>query len=106
MIDRVFRRVEQKESLIAREGAQARELFEELMRHPSARQQLMVANSVRFLTRTMCEHLLAKGHEAGSSVPGYWRKLQLGRYRVFSYDCSIVFAEMELTCLLTKPKFT
>ncbi|HXO18472.1 MAG TPA: tetratricopeptide repeat protein, partial [Thermoanaerobaculia bacterium] len=71
VIDRVFRRIEQKESLIAREGAQARELFDELMRHPAARQHLMVANSVRFLTRTMCEHLLARSHEAGFQDPAH-----------------------------------
>ena len=51
-IDRIFHIILTRESEVARERAQGRELFEELARHPPARQHLMVSNSSRFSGRS------------------------------------------------------
>lgn len=58
VFDRVFDRVLCREAVIARERAQGREVFSELMRHPPARQLLLVANSARYRSPTLCERLL------------------------------------------------
>lgn len=79
-IDRIFRVILAREAEIARERAQGRELFDELMRHPPARQQMMVANSARFRTRMLCEVLLEQAHEAGFREPG--RAIELARLGV------------------------
>jgi tetratricopeptide (TPR) repeat protein len=65
VFDRVFHRVAAKEALAARERALGRELFEELIQHPAARQHLLVSNSLRFRSRTLCEILLQESLEAG-----------------------------------------
>ncbi|HSN85248.1 MAG TPA: hypothetical protein VL025_00755 [Thermoanaerobaculia bacterium] len=65
VFDRVFHRVAAKEALAARERALGRELFEELIQHPAARQHLLVSNSVRFRSRTLCEILLQESLDAG-----------------------------------------
>lgn len=69
VIDRVFRIILARETDIARERSHGRELFEELIRHPAARQQLLVANSSRFRNRALCELLLEQAHETGFSDP-------------------------------------
>ncbi|HET9229187.1 MAG TPA: hypothetical protein VFR31_21085, partial [Thermoanaerobaculia bacterium] len=79
-IDRIFRVILAREAEVARERMQGRELFDELMRHPPARQQMMVANSVRFRTRMLCEVLLEQAHEAGFREPG--RAIELARLAV------------------------
>ncbi|HSK81060.1 MAG TPA: hypothetical protein VLQ45_31695 [Thermoanaerobaculia bacterium] len=80
VFDRVFNRVAAKEALAARERALGRELFEELMQHPAARQHLLVGNSLRFRSRTLCEILLQESFEAGfRDVP---RSLELARLAV------------------------
>ncbi len=68
-IDRVFRIILAHETVAARERSRGRELFEELMRHPAARQQLLVANSSRFRSRPLGEILLEQSHETGFSDP-------------------------------------
>lgn len=68
-IDRVFRTVLAYEADIARERSRGRELFEELVRHPPARQEMLVANSYRFRSRGLGEVLLEQAQEAGFSDP-------------------------------------
>jgi len=79
-IDRIFRVILAREAEVARERAQGRELFDELMRHPPARQQMMVANSARFRSRMLCEILLEQAHEAGFREPA--RATELARLGV------------------------
>lgn len=83
-IDRIFRAILAREAEVARERAHGRELFDELMRHPPARQQMMVANSSRFRTRMLCEILLEQSHEAGFREPG--RAIELARLGVAIAD--------------------
>jgi tetratricopeptide (TPR) repeat protein len=58
VFDRVFQRVASQEATVAKEREQGSELLEELLRHPPARQRLLVSNSSRFKSRMLCEHLL------------------------------------------------
>jgi tetratricopeptide (TPR) repeat protein len=51
------------------ERRKADELYRELLQHPPARQQLLVANSHRFRSRVLAELLLMKCHEAGFQEP-------------------------------------
>jgi tetratricopeptide (TPR) repeat protein len=92
-IDRIFRVILAREAEVARERSQARELFDELMRHPPARQQMMVANSARFRSRTLCEHLLEKAHEAGFRDPA--RSTALARLGVAVADALAEHEENE-----------
>lgn len=64
VLDRVFARIESYEAALARDRARARELFEELSRHPIARQRLLVCNSGRFRNPVLCDLLIEKSHEA------------------------------------------
>lgn len=80
VLDRVFARVAATEESALRERALGRELFEELMRHPAARQHLLVSNSARFRNRMLCECLLEESHEAGFQDPA--RSLDLARLAV------------------------
>lgn len=68
-IDRVYRSILAREADVARERCRGRELFEELVRHPSARQEMLVANSLRFRSRALGEILLEQSHEAGFADP-------------------------------------
>lgn len=79
-IDRVYQLILSREAEVARERARGRELFEEMMHHPAARQQLLVANSVRFQSRVLCETLLEEAHEAGFRNPG--QSVELARLAV------------------------
>lgn len=83
-IDRIFRIILAREAEVARERAQGRELFDELARHPPARQHLMVANSARFRSRMLCEILLEQAHEAGFREPA--RATELARLGVAIAD--------------------
>jgi tetratricopeptide (TPR) repeat protein len=83
-IDRIFRIILARESEVARDRAQGRELFEELARHPPARQYLMVSNSVRFRSRMLCEILLEQALEAGFREPA--RAVELARLGVAIAD--------------------
>lgn len=65
VFDRVFQRVASQEVTVAKEREQGCDLLEELLRHPPARQLLLVSNSSRFKSRMLCEHLLKKSLEAG-----------------------------------------
>jgi len=69
VIDRVFWQIQQKDVALQREAAQAREIYDELHRHPIAHQLLLIGNSPRFRSRSLCELLLAKCHEAGFQDP-------------------------------------
>jgi tetratricopeptide (TPR) repeat protein len=79
-IDRVFRMILARETLVARERSRGRDLFEELVRHPEARQRLLVANSPRFRDRALAEILLDQAHETGFSDPA--RASELARLAV------------------------
>jgi tetratricopeptide (TPR) repeat protein len=83
-IDRIFRVILARESEVARERAQGRELFEELARHPPARQLLMVTNSARFRSRMLCEILLEQAHEAGFREPA--KAIEMARLGVAIAD--------------------
>lgn len=83
-IDRIFHIILARESEVARERAQGRELFEELACHPPARQLLMISNSARFLSRMLCEIFLEHAHEAGFREPA--QAIELGRLGVAVAD--------------------
>lgn len=69
VIDRVFRRIQQQDVALQREAAAARELFAELGQYPFPHQLLLVGNSPRFRSRSLCELLLDRCHEAGFQDP-------------------------------------
>jgi tetratricopeptide (TPR) repeat protein len=69
VLDRVFARVVAREKAIEQERAEAVHLFAELIRHPPARRELLVRNSVRFRRRMLAEKLVDESHRAGFSVP-------------------------------------
>jgi len=79
-IDRVFARVADRETAVARERDLARELYQELLQHPEARRRLLVSNSARFRSRMLCEVLLAESHQAGFEEPA--RAVELARLAV------------------------
>jgi tetratricopeptide (TPR) repeat protein len=68
-VDRVYRLVTERALDVEKERAAARELSEELLRHPFARQLLLVGNSPRFHTRMLCENLLERCFDAGFREP-------------------------------------
>jgi tetratricopeptide (TPR) repeat protein len=84
VFDRVFERVAAKEVLAARERETGRELFNELVQHPTARQHLLVRNSARFRHRMLCEHLLQESFKAGFQDVA--RSLELARLAVALAD--------------------
>jgi tetratricopeptide (TPR) repeat protein len=69
VFDRVVESVVAQEPSIAEERAAGHQLFDELMRHPTAHQLLLVHNSPRFRNRFLCERLLEASHEAGFREP-------------------------------------
>jgi tetratricopeptide (TPR) repeat protein len=69
VIDRVFRQIQHKDVVLQREAAQARETLDELGEHPFPHQLLLVSNSARFRSRSLCELLLERCHEAGFQDP-------------------------------------
>jgi len=69
VIDRVLRQVAARQPVVERERELARELCDELLRHPSAHRHLLVSNSARFRNRMLGELLLARSHEAGFTDP-------------------------------------
>jgi tetratricopeptide (TPR) repeat protein len=69
IIDRVFDWAVEQESVVQCDRTHARELFEELMRHPPARQHLLVTNSLRFRNWALCEVLLEESQTAGFEEP-------------------------------------
>jgi len=80
VLDRVFSRIALEESGIEAARRRADELFEELMQHPPAHQQLLAQNSTRFRDRMLCERLLAASHDEGFREPA--RSEQLARVAV------------------------
>jgi tetratricopeptide (TPR) repeat protein len=68
-IDRVFDRVRQANHQLQSERGQARQLYEELARHPLERQRLLVQNSTRFQTWGFCELLLNLSQEGRYADP-------------------------------------
>ncbi len=80
VLDRVFSRIATEEAGIEEARRRADVLFEELMQHPPARQQLLVHNSARFRDRLLCERLLAASHDEGFREPA--RSEQLARIAV------------------------
>jgi tetratricopeptide (TPR) repeat protein len=69
VLDRVFARVSAQEAAIEAARRRSAGLFEELMQHPPARQELLVNNSTRFRDRMLCESLVSAGHDAGFRDP-------------------------------------
>lgn len=80
VLDRVFSRIATEEAGIEAARRRADVLFEELMQHPPARQQLLVQNSSRFRDRMLCERLLTASHDEGFREPA--RSEQLARIAV------------------------
>jgi tetratricopeptide (TPR) repeat protein len=80
VLDRVFSRIATEEAGIEAARRRADVLFEELMQHPPAHQQLLVQNSSRFRDRMLCERLLAASHDEGFREPA--RSEQLARIAV------------------------
>lgn len=83
-IDRIFHVILAREAEVARERAQGRELFDELLRHPPARQHMIVTNSTRFRSRVLCEILVEQAHEAGFREPA--RATELARLGIAIAD--------------------
>lgn len=75
VLDRVFSRVTLEEAGIEAARRRAAGLFDELMQHPPARQQLLVHNSARFRDRMLCERLLAASHDEGFRDPAIAHQL-------------------------------
>lgn len=84
VFDRVFSRLASKEADAVRERAIGRELFEELVQHPAARQHLLVSNSLRFRSRMLCEILLQESFETGFRDVS--RSLELARLAIVLVD--------------------
>lgn len=84
VFDRVFARVAAKEAMAAREREAGRELLEELMQHPAARQHLLVRNSVRFRHRMLCELIIQESFTTGFKDVS--RSLELARLAVTLAD--------------------
>jgi len=80
VLDRVFSRIATEEAGIEAARRRADVLFEELMQHPPAHQQLLIHNSARFRDRMLCERLLAASHDEGFREPA--RSEQLARIAV------------------------
>src|ERR1700720_333831 len=80
VLDRVFSRIATEEAEIEVARRRADVLFEELMQHPPAHQELLVHNSARFRDRMLCERLLAASHNEGFREPA--RSEQLARIAV------------------------
>jgi len=80
VLDRVFSRIASEEAGIEAARRRADVLFEELMQHPPAHQELLVHNSARFRDRMLCERLLAASHDEGFREPA--RSEQLARIAV------------------------
>jgi tetratricopeptide (TPR) repeat protein len=80
VLDRVFSRIALEEAGIEVARRRAADLFEELMQHPPAHQELLVHNSARFRDRMLCERLLAASHDEGFREPA--RSQQLARLAV------------------------
>ncbi len=80
VLDRVFARVSVQETAIDAARRRSEGLFEELMQHPPARQELLINNSARFRDRLLCESLVAAGHDAGFRDPA--RSQHLARLAV------------------------
>ncbi|HYG60937.1 MAG TPA: hypothetical protein VEL74_00020, partial [Thermoanaerobaculia bacterium] len=84
VFDRVFQRVASQESVVARERARGRDLFEELVRHPPARQLLLIRNSTRYRSPMLCEHLIEECQAEG--FKDVFRALSLARLAVAVAD--------------------
>jgi len=69
VIDRVFAVTVAVEPEVERGRAHAHALYQELLLHPAARQNLLVSNSARFRSRMLCELLIQGSHEAGFNDP-------------------------------------
>lgn len=69
IIDRVFRQIQHRDVLLQREASEARQLVAELAGHPFPHQLLLVTNSERFHSRSLCDQLLEQCHEAGFQDP-------------------------------------
>jgi tetratricopeptide (TPR) repeat protein len=80
VFDRVFARVAAREASVTREREMGRELFEELMQHPAARQHLLVRNSARFRHRMLCEQIVQESFTTGFKDVS--RSLELARLAV------------------------
>lgn len=80
VLDRVFSRIASEEAGIEAARRRADVLFEELMQHPPARQELLIHNSSRFRDRMLSERLLAASHDEGFREPA--RSEQLARIAV------------------------
>ncbi len=64
------RRVTEWQEAFAQEQAEARELLAELAAHPYERRRMLVTQSARFRTWSVCDHLIEQAREAGFQDPG------------------------------------
>lgn len=69
VLDRVFDQIAGRQMAIAQERTQGQTLHAELLQHPVARRRILVSNSQRFRSRSLCEQLLLDSHEAGFREP-------------------------------------
>lgn len=84
VFDRVFARVAAREAVAVREREVGRELFDELMQHPAARQHLLVRNSARFRHRMLAEQIVQESFATG--FKNVSRSLELARLAVTLVD--------------------
>ncbi len=67
--ERVLRTIADEETALDREREQAPRLLAELDSHPAPRRQLLVRNSSRFQTWSLCELVIDRSFEAGFESP-------------------------------------
>jgi tetratricopeptide (TPR) repeat protein len=74
-LERAFARAAQQQAEVDGGRQRARDLLDELMQHPPARQRLLVNNSARFRDPMLCESLLAASHDSGFRDPARSQQL-------------------------------
>jgi tetratricopeptide (TPR) repeat protein len=84
VLDRVFERILATGSQLAEQRSAGRRLYEELLQCPAERRHLLLANSLRFRNRMLCERLIEGSSEACFEDPR--RAIEIGRLAVLAAD--------------------
>jgi len=84
VLDRVFERIVATEARVADQRSLGRRLYDELMRCPAERRQLLLSNSLRFRNRMLCERLIEESYESFFEDPR--RAAEVARLAVLLAD--------------------
>jgi tetratricopeptide (TPR) repeat protein len=76
IFDRVFEEVSRQEGSLATDRSRAPQLMAELLEQPPGRRSLLIRNSRRFQSWTLCQRLIAHSFELGFSDPS--KSLEFG----------------------------